>query len=192
MQPAAIPPPLRQSQGACNHSFEAIQAHSGPRPCALLRLLIFSMPMPNRNVHFEVSSTTQPPESPNIIPSPLLPEYHDTYRTSGLLEDGPPQSGDLKFAVKYPHTEEYSSEEKSPFLEIEVDGNTTRVPTQLSGWLRRWKTRRWQNSALHRRKTNPISIQSGVHRQSLQYTSTRRPSLIRCTLYLLGLILMLL
>jgi hypothetical protein len=146
------------------------------------------MPMPNRNVHFDASNTAHPREPLNPTASPLRLE-HDTYRTSGLLEGGPPaQSGDSKFA---PLIEEYSSEESTPFFEIEDNCTTARVPTLLSRWLRRWKTQRRRSSFSHRRKTNASSIQ-GVHGQSLQYTSTRRPSLIRCTLYLLGLTLMLL
>jgi hypothetical protein len=149
------------------------------------------MPIPIRNVHFASSKTAHPREPPNTTPSPNLPEY-DTYRTSGLLEDGPRQSGDSKFAVQYPLTEEYPIEENTPFLERKDHGNTARVPTLLSRWLRRWKTQSRRSSVLRRRKTNPSSIQGGVHGQSLQYTLKRRPSFIRCTLCVLAVTLMLL
>lgn len=147
------------------------------------------MPMSNRNINSEASTTAHPREPRNPTSSPLRPE-HDTYRTSALLEDGPSaqNSGDSKLA---PLIEAYPSEESTPFLEIEDNCTTARVPTLLSRWLRRWKTQRRRTSFSHRRKTNSSSIQS-AHGQSLPCTSTRRPSLMRCILYLLGLTLMLL
>ena len=151
------------------------------------------MSIPIRNVHVELSTAAAHQCTPPFTaPSSNLP-YHDTYNASRLLEDGPPPSGDSKSTVHYPlTTEELSPEESTPFLELEEDGYTVQAPTFLSRWLPRWKRQSRRNSYLYRKRTNPSSIQRAIHGQGLQYTLKRRPSLFRCTLYLLAATLMLL
>ena len=151
------------------------------------------MLIPIRNVHVELSTAAAHQCTPPFTaPSSNLP-YNDTYNASRLLEDGPPPSGDSKSTVHDPlTTEELSPEESTPFLELEEDGYTVQAPTFLSRWLPRWKRQSRRNSYLYRKRTKPSSIQRAIQGQGLQYTLKRRPSLFRCTLYLLAATLMLL
>ena len=146
--------------------------------------------MPSRNTRLEESSAPSQ-ESPSAA-LPKLPDC-DTYSASGILENGP-QSGDKDedFFVRHPLTEEPSSEEWRPFLEIEEDYKPSLMPALLSRWARRWRIRSRRHSTMHSRKANNNNSISAIHRQSLQFTLKRRPSLFRFTLYLLGATLMLL
>ena len=142
--------------------------------------------MPARDIR---PKTTSAPlhELPSTSPLPSIPEY-DTYKAAGTLEDGP-QSGDKdpEF-VKYPLLEDPISEESTPFLQIEEKYNRGRVSTLLSRCTPSWRTRRRS----YRRKTNNNGKLTDFHGRSSQYTQRRRPSLFRCTCYLLGATLMLL
>jgi hypothetical protein len=146
--------------------------------------------MPTRTVHSQKTSISSH-ESPSTPPPPNVPKY-DTYSSSASLESGPPGGdSDPDSYLKHP-SQENSTEESTPFLHTEDDHLRSRAPSLFSRWLTRWILPSRRNSALYRRKLDNRNRPIGINGQPLHYSLKRRPSLFRCSLYLLGATLMLL
>ena len=150
-----------------------------------------SMPMPTRHVCLETPNAPSY-HSSLTAPVPSLLE-RDIYTSSDALEDGA-QCGnsDPAFCVKHPLLEESSSDQSTPFLQIQDNYTRNRTPTLFSRWLRTWRSQSRRNSTAYRRRMKVDSAAGSIHQPATQYSLRRRPSLFRCTIWLLGATLMLL